>query len=97
MNMDKLGHLLESIREAGGVAFQDIAGEEDVIIEIINFLPIIHATWDSPAEGGDVEIKIYNSACEDITSEIQSNFKDDYLRVKDTAYNVAAAFMGEDK
>lgn len=94
--MNKIEALLESFRESGSVAFQDIAGWDDVIVEIHSFSPLIPSTWNGPAEGGEVEIILYNESGENITSHVYEAHYDDYLRIKDTAYNVATAFMEED-
>lgn len=94
--MNKIESLLESFRDSGSVAFQDIAGWDDVIVEIHNFSPLIPPTWGSPPEGGEVEIILYNESGENITSHVYEAHYDDYLRIKDTAYNVATAFMEED-
>ena len=84
----KIESLLEASRESGSVVFQDIAGREDIIVEISSFSPLIPADWDGPAEGGEVEIVIHDDCGEDITNNIRENFPHDYSRIKDKAYSI---------
>lgn len=70
------------------IGFEEIVGLEDVVVWITNFIPLSPATWDSPAEGGKVEIVIHDDCGEDITNNIRENFPHDYSRLKDKAYSI---------
>lgn len=70
------------------ISFEEIAGLEDVVVWITNFIPLSPATWDSPAEGGEIEIVIHGECGEDITNNIRENFPHDYSRIRDKAYSI---------
>ena len=93
MEERNIERILESIRESNNITFQDTVGYDDVVVEVCSFLPIIPELFDMKFGTGDSEIKVYDSAWQDITDEVSLDYSDEFERLKQDAHDYVDAFI----